>query len=128
MDDKTMLLVILAGVLVAALLAFIPASIASKKGKSFWLWWLLGLFISFPIALICAIMIPDERAAIAANIANSLPQQNVTDLDVKMKLNDLYSLGILTHEECRMLIASIERYAMEDNTVPMYNQNYGQGY
>lgn len=42
------------------LLAFIPASIASKKGRSFGLWWLYGFFLLL-VAVVHALLAEDAR-------------------------------------------------------------------
>ena len=47
MDDEVLII----GLIVAAGLAFIPASIAKKKGYSFGLWWLYG-WLLFIVAII----------------------------------------------------------------------------
>ena len=44
---------------VAAGLGFIPASIASKKGRSFGLWWLYG-FLLFIVALIHSLVMKER--------------------------------------------------------------------
>ncbi len=50
---------IIAGLIVGALLALIPAKIASDKGRSFGLWWVYGFFL-WLIALIHAAVIQKE--------------------------------------------------------------------
>ena len=47
------------GTVVAIFLGFIPAKIASDKGRSFGLWWLYG-FLLFIVALIHSVLLKDE--------------------------------------------------------------------
>jgi hypothetical protein len=44
---------------IAALLALIPANIAKNKGRSFGLWWVYGFFL-FLIALIHSLVMKDK--------------------------------------------------------------------
>lgn len=48
--------------IIAAGLAFIPATIAKKKGYSFGLWWLYG-WLLFIVAIIHVSLIPDKNAS-----------------------------------------------------------------
>jgi hypothetical protein len=47
--------------IVSALLGLWPAWIAKKKGRSFAQWWLFSTFISFLIAMPCALCAKDLR-------------------------------------------------------------------
>jgi hypothetical protein len=51
--------------MLAALLGLIPATIASRKGHSFLLWWFYGWML-FILALPHSILIPPRRTAIGA--------------------------------------------------------------
>ena len=55
MSDATLLLVVLAG-----LLGLIPARIASRKGRSFAVWWIFGLLF-WIIAFPASILVSDAR-------------------------------------------------------------------
>lgn len=48
---------------VSSVLALIPAHIAEKKGRDFANWWLFGTFF-WLVALICAVVIEPDRAAL----------------------------------------------------------------
>lgn len=49
--------------LIAAMIGFLPAYIAHTKGKSFFLWWLYGMFF-FLVALPHSLLVRSETAAI----------------------------------------------------------------
>ena len=46
--------------IIAAVIGLLPAAIASRKGRSFFGWWIIG-FLLFIIALPAAILAQDER-------------------------------------------------------------------
>jgi hypothetical protein len=49
-------------VILAVLIGLIPAAIAHGRGRNFAGWWLFGALL-FIVALPCALMIPNDRAA-----------------------------------------------------------------
>ena len=76
--------------IVAAVLGFIPASIAQKKGYSFWLWWFYGWMI-FIVAIIHVHFIPDKNKS-------SLPN-GVSAADELSKYKALLDEGTITLDE-----------------------------
>jgi len=84
------------GLAVAAVLAFIPASLAKGKGYSFGLWWFYGWML-WIVAIIHVALIKDkDDAAIAA--AN----RGQSAADELKKYKDLMDDGIITPEEFRV--------------------------
>lgn len=59
-----------ATIIVLLLIALIPASIASKKGKSFGLWYVYGVCL-WIVALIHSLVLPDESQNQNNNSANN---------------------------------------------------------
>jgi cytochrome c-type biogenesis protein len=59
-DEVSVGRLLLAGLLILAVLALIPAALAARKGKDFINWWLFGLGL-FPVALVAAFLIRDEK-------------------------------------------------------------------
>lgn len=86
--------------IMAAGLAFIPATIAKNKGYNFGLWWLYGWML-FIVAIIHICLIPDKNAQ--QNPVSGAPQisydktQAVTE-EIK-KYKELKDLGAITEEE-----------------------------
>jgi hypothetical protein len=58
------------GLILSAALAFIPASIAKSKGRSFWLWWFYGWML-FLVALIHAVSLSEDQAALEERAISS---------------------------------------------------------
>ncbi|MBR3515194.1 MAG: hypothetical protein IKO10_02475 [Lachnospiraceae bacterium] len=84
------------GILVAAsLLGLIPASIASKKGRDFSIWWLYGTLI-FIVALIHAIFLEDYSGSGNANMTTSSTK---TTADVLLKFKEALDIEAVTQEE-----------------------------
>ena len=89
---------------VAAGLAFIPASIAKRKGYSFVLWWFYGwmLWIAAIIHVSC---IPDKNAQQAPIFQNNsmpyCPPQNAVQsaADELKKYKELLNQGVITENE-----------------------------
>lgn len=89
---------------VAAALAFIPASIAKRKGYSFGLWWFYGWML-FIVAIIHVSCIPDKNAQqtpIYQN--NSIPycpplNAEAGVADELMKYKELLNQGVITEQE-----------------------------
>lgn len=50
------------GIVFLVFLAFVPAEIAQAKGRPFWFWYFLGLFLVLP-ALIAALVIKNTKTA-----------------------------------------------------------------
>ena len=101
MDDG----IFIFGLIVAAGLAFIPASIAKKKGYSFGLWWLYG-WLLFIVAIIHVTVIPNKnevRPHNAQNPQGSAPAVSVVTnhsaADELKKYKDLLDSGVITQEE-----------------------------
>ena len=98
MDNETLII----GLIVAAGLAFIPASIAKKKGYSFGLWWLYG-WLLFIVAIVHAAIIPNKNESQLANPQTnsstvfSVPTHSVAD-ELK-KYKELLDLGAITEKE-----------------------------
>lgn len=72
--------------ILAAGLAFIPANIAKKKGKSFGLWWFYGWML-FIVALIHSLLLPDPDAV------------QIGAADQIKKYKDLLDSGAITQQE-----------------------------
>lgn len=60
---------IIASLVVAAGLGFIPASIAKNKGYSFGLWWFYGWML-FIVAIIHVSLIPDKKCSADSDQCN----------------------------------------------------------
>ena len=91
------------GVLVlAAVLGFVPASIASKKGYSFALWWLYG-FLIFIAAVIHAAVLEDKTAQPSQLVKQAVPTQVINNgqssADELRKFKELLDMGAITEEE-----------------------------
>ena len=78
---------------IAAGLAFIPANIAKKKGKSFGLWWFYGWML-FIVALIHSLLLPDPNAQAAQAVQNT-----ASSADALAKYKELLDSGVITQEE-----------------------------
>lgn len=72
-------------------LAFIPANIAAKKGRSFGLWWLYGLVLLI-VAIIHSLLLPDPNAA-PAGMPLSSPAEELK------KYKELLDSGVITQSE-----------------------------
>ena len=98
MDDGVLII----GLIVAAGLAFIPASIAKKKGYSFGLWWLYG-WLLFIVAIIHVAVIPDKTGVQSSNVQSSAPAissvSNRSAADELKKYKELLDSGVITQEE-----------------------------
>lgn len=84
---------LIAGLAIAAGLAFIPANIARNKGYSFGLWWFYGWML-FIVAIIHVSLIPDKNAPAAGPAA---PQ--VSSADELKGYKELLDMGAITQEE-----------------------------
>ena len=98
MDDGAFII----GLTVAAGLAFIPASIAKKKGYSFGLWWLYG-WLLFIVAIIHVAIIPNKNVAQPADVQRKMPSlssaPNRSAADELKKYKELLESGAITEEE-----------------------------
>lgn len=91
------------GLLIAAGLGFIPASIASKKGHSFGLWWFYGWML-FIVAIIHVQFIEDLNAPqnvtyVPIQPVNTNIQNSVSPADEIKKYKELLDAGAITQEE-----------------------------
>ena len=89
------------GLFFAALLALIPASIASKKGRSFGLWWLYGWAL-WIVAIIHVSMIDDKKDEPLPSYYDKPEFKNKANLSVAdeiKKYKDLLDSGVITEEE-----------------------------
>ena len=77
-------------------LAFIPASIAKKKGYSFGLWWFYG-FMLFIVAIIHVNLIPVN--AVAPNLYYAPSNSGQSAADELKKYKELLDSGTITQEE-----------------------------
>lgn len=90
--------------IIAAGLAFIPASIAKRKGYSFGLWWFYGWML-FIVAIIHVSLIPDKNAQqTPINQFNSIPYSPPSNsgqsaADELKKYKELFDSGVITEEE-----------------------------
>lgn len=87
------------GLFIAACLAFIPASIAKRKGYSFGLWWLYG-WLLFIVAIIHVSVIQDKNApqeAVPKSVPSNASELGVAD-EIK-KYKELLDSGAITEEE-----------------------------
>jgi hypothetical protein len=86
--------------IISAGLAFIPTSIAKRKGYSFVLWWLYG-WIFWIVALIHISLIPDKnvRQTLVDNTSNYLPLNSEQVANELKKYKALFDQGILTEYE-----------------------------
>lgn len=85
-------------------LAFIPASIAKKKGYSFGLWWFYR-FMLFIVAIIHVNLIPDKTTqsipvnAVAPNLYYAPSNSGQSAADELKKYKELLDSGTITQEE-----------------------------
>ena len=92
------------GLIIAAGLGFIPASIAKRKGYSFWLWWFYGWML-FIVAIIHVSLIPDKNAQqTPLNQFNSIPHSPTSNVgqsaaDELKKYKELLDQGVITEQE-----------------------------
>lgn len=100
------LICILIGIAAAVGLAFIPATIAKRKGYSYGLWWLFG-FLLFLVALIVILVIPDKTQQNPAS-PNASPAP-LSEADQLKICKDLLDQGILTQAEFDQKKAEILR-------------------
>ncbi len=90
--------------IIAAGLAFIPASIAKRKGYSFGLWWFYGWML-FIVAIIHVSLIPDKNAQqTPINQFNSIPYSPPSNAgqsaaDELKKYKELFDAGVINEEE-----------------------------
>lgn len=95
---------LIVSLVVAAGLAFIPASIAKNKGYSFGLWWFYGWML-FIVAIIHVNLIPDKNAKQTSNNVGShipyCPPSNAgqSAADELKKYKELKEQGVITEEE-----------------------------
>ncbi len=82
---------VISTLIIAAVLAFLPASIAKRKGKSFGVWYLYG-FLIWIIAIIHAISLPERHEKRKANrilvrINNGITEEiNINALGIHTRL------------------------------------------
>lgn len=90
------------GLIIAACLAFIPASIAKRKGYSFGLWWLYG-WLLFIVALIHVSVIQDKNEIQPTSAQSNTPTAsavpNLSAADELKKYKELLDSGAITEEE-----------------------------
>lgn len=90
------------GLITAAGLAFIPASIAKQKGYSFGIWWFYGWML-FIVAIIHVAVIPNKNASqtvyIPTDIPSPSPVSNRSTIDELKKYKELLDSGVITQEE-----------------------------
>ena len=90
--------------IIAAGLAFIPASIAKRKGYSFGLWWFYGWML-FIVAIIHVSLIPDKNSQqTPINQFNSIPYSPPSNAgqsaaDELKKYKELFDAGVINEEE-----------------------------
>ncbi len=82
--------------LIAACLAFIPASIAKNKGYSFGLWWIYGWML-FIVAIIHVIIIPDKHAQ--PNLSSVQSNNGRSAVEELKSYKELLDDGVITEEE-----------------------------
>lgn len=90
--------------IIAAGLAFIPASIAKNKGYDFWIWWFYGWML-WIIAIIHVALIRDKNAPQTTFIQQSpapyypptTPSKSAADELIKYK--ELLDKGVITQQE-----------------------------
>lgn len=85
---------IVAVILLACCLGFIPAIIAKNKGYNFWLWWGYGAAI-FIVAIVHAVTLRDKNIKNAPQKANPLD----TTAEELAKYKKLLDSGAITQEE-----------------------------
>lgn len=89
---------------IAAGLAFIPATIAKNKGYSFGLWWFYGWML-FIVAIIHVNVIPDKNAQQSSVNGNARisgyysPASGESTADELKKYKELKDQGVITEEE-----------------------------
>ncbi len=100
MNGGIIFLCIIVGIVVAALLAIIPAGIAKNKGYSAGAWWAYGFFL-FPLAFLHALHLRDLNIPLPNYSPNVAQEQNdaVGELE---KLKGLFDQGIITEEEYQL--------------------------
>lgn len=79
--------------IIAAVLALIPANIAKNKGKSFGLWWFYG-WLLFIVALIHSLLLPDPNVQTIVTTTKATSRA-----DEIMKYKKLLDSGVITQEE-----------------------------
>lgn len=82
----------------AAVLAFIPASIAKEKGYSFGLWWVYG-WLLFAFAVIHAICLPDRNADDTKVTKLYNEPVKISYVEELRKLRSQYESGDISKEE-----------------------------
>ena len=90
------------GLVIAAGLGLIPASIAKEKGYSFGLWWFYGWML-FIVAIIHVFIIPDLNAQQSPS-TNSVPYSPLSNsglnaADELKKYKELFDTDVITEEE-----------------------------
>ena len=88
--------VLVIGIILAAGLAFIPASIAKRKGYSFGLWWVYGCML-FIVAVIHVSLIPNKNTP-QETVSKSVPPELGIAEELK-KYKDLLDSGAITEDE-----------------------------
>ena len=103
----TVFIPLVIGLVVSALLALIPATIAKNKGYRAGLWWLYGFFL-FWIALIHALCLKDLMAqpqkvtvvrTVPAKPAAPAPSANDANVKKLKQYKELLDSGVITQEE-----------------------------
>lgn len=92
--------VLIVGLITAAGLGFIPATIAKNKGYSFGIWWLYGWML-FIVAIIHVNLIPDKTAQhFPSNVQTYIPPNaGRSAADELKKYKELKDQGVITEEE-----------------------------
>ena len=86
--------VLIVGLVTAAGLGFIPATIAKNKGYSFGIWWLYGWML-FIVAIIHVNLIPDKTAQhFPSNVQTYIPPNAG-----RSAAEELKDQGVITEEE-----------------------------
>lgn len=92
--------VLIVGLVTAAGLGFISATIAKNKGYSFGIWWLYGWML-FIVAIIHVNLIPDKTTQhFPSNVQTYIPPNaGRSAADELKKYKELKDRGVITEEE-----------------------------
>lgn len=105
-----------ATIIVLLLIALIPASIASKKGKSFGLWYVYGVCL-WIVALIHSLVLPDESQNQNNNSANNSykPYEPITKTEpVINTVNKVKCTSVDINAKVRVQAWDIEKNSEEN--------------
>lgn len=121
--------------IVNALISFIPASIADKKGHSLGAYWTISFFATFPIGLIIAIVVSDKNEVKVSRNNSTSNLATCFDTSYQKEINEYFAKKSIAPKSSERIVKTIE-FSKYCHTIPvhilkanlLYKDNFGQLY